>query len=284
MFTEQSFNTGEATLNLAQGPKNGPPLLLLHGFARQWRTYYPILPALQSQWQIHAPDFRGHGGSAPTPGAYRVVDYLEDALACLARIDEPAIVLGHSLGSMVAAALAAAAPDKVRAVILEDPPLQAMGERISQTILLDFFQKYQPFAGDERSPSAIGRDLAEMILTDPQTGNQIRLGDTRDAASLRFSASCLKRLDPDTFPVIVEGRWLDDYNIDDIFRGIQCPILLIQADVAAGGMLNDEDVAHIKPLCHDLTHIKLDGVGHMVHWTNTQEFTNFVLGFLVSIS
>ena len=50
------------------------------------------------------------------------IDYARDAAAVLRSLREPAVVCGHSLGALVAGVVAAQLPERVRAVVLEDPP------------------------------------------------------------------------------------------------------------------------------------------------------------------
>src|SRR5437762_336652 len=67
---EQGFDSGLVRLNVASGPDSGPPAVLLHGVARRWQDFLPILPALTLRWHVHAIDFRGHGRSGRAAGAY----------------------------------------------------------------------------------------------------------------------------------------------------------------------------------------------------------------------
>ena len=91
-----------------------------------------------TRWHLHLIDHRGHGGSGRAPGQYRVVDHVEDALTVLNWLGRPAVLFGHSLGALVAAAAAAARPELVRAVVLEDPPSDGFLSRASgHALLLD---------------------------------------------------------------------------------------------------------------------------------------------------
>ena len=63
MLTERSFDAGEVTINFAEGPANGPPLVLLHGGTDRWASFESVIPALKEEWHIYALDFRGHGKS-----------------------------------------------------------------------------------------------------------------------------------------------------------------------------------------------------------------------------
>jgi pimeloyl-ACP methyl ester carboxylesterase len=99
-------------------------LVLLHGGAGSWRSGATLLEALVEQWQVFAPDFRGHGASEHVPGRYDLWDYVGDTLAFLEQVVvSPAVLYGHSLGGEVALMVAAARPDLVKAVINGDAPL-----------------------------------------------------------------------------------------------------------------------------------------------------------------
>lgn len=284
MFRETTLDRAGYRLNHVVGPGNGPPLLMLHGVTRSWNTFLPLMPFLLTRWQIWGLDFRGHGGSAPVPGGYLVRDYSTDAEALIdAMAAEPVVVYGHSLGAMVAAGLAANRPDRVRAILLEDPPMHTMGKRIGETPWLGFFQGLKGFAGSPDEPHVIAQRLAELRVADPRTGTSTRLGDVRDAASLRFTAAGLRRLDPEVLNPIIASRWLDGYDMDAIFSAIRCPVLLVQADPAAGGALTDDDARRLAALAADATHVRLDGIGHLIHGTATERLANLLLGFLESL-
>jgi pimeloyl-ACP methyl ester carboxylesterase len=101
---EYSFNAGPVTLNYAEGPDTGPPLVLLHGGSARWQAFASIIPELATRWHLYGPDLRGHGhsGRAAADG-YRLQDYSADIVAFLReRVAEPAFLVGHSLGGMVA--------------------------------------------------------------------------------------------------------------------------------------------------------------------------------------
>src|SRR4051812_48864857 len=98
----------------------GRPLLALHGHFGEGRTSSRLAAALTPSWRIIAPDQRGHGESDRTE-SYSRTGYVEDALALLDHMRFDTIpVLGHSLGGVNAYQLAAARPDRVSALAIED--------------------------------------------------------------------------------------------------------------------------------------------------------------------
>lgn len=284
MLHEHRIATQEAQLHCVAGPDHGPPLLLLHGVTRRWQDFAPLLPELLPRWQVFALDFRGHGNSQRTPGKYLTIDYVSDAVAMLSEvIDGPAIFYGHSLGAMVAAATAARVPEKVRALVLEDPPFETMGERIGESPLLSYFRGMHELMGKCSSAGEFAAGLAGLRFGPSGDETQFRLGDLRDAASLRFSGSCLARLDADVFAPIVERRWLEGYEVEAVCRAIRCPTLLLQADVTVGGMLTDDDAALAAGAMDDCTHIKLEGCNHLMHWSERPAVVRLLHAFLESL-
>jgi pimeloyl-ACP methyl ester carboxylesterase len=293
MLHEQTNDCDGLSLNVAVGPESGPPLVLFHGVLRGWRDFAPLLPSLIVRWQVFAPDQRGHGRSQHAAAKYRVVDYVRDAVALLRdHVPGPAVLYGHSLGAMVALAAACQQPDRVRALVLEDPPFDTMGNRLAGTPLHEYFaavrdatrKSHESKEGDDGQPDvdALAAVLADIPVAAP-SGGTTRLGNLRDAPSLRFSASCLTRLDPDVFEPIVEVRWLDGYDELVPLDRVTCPTLLLQADESAGGMLIDADAERLKSTLPRCLRVKMAGVGHLIHWTKTEDTLRLVVAFLESV-
>ena len=259
------MNEAPRTIRLQRTTRgSGPVLLLLHGVTRCRADWEPLFPALAENWTVIALDQRGHGGS-PRAGSYLVTDYVADAVRFVREeTGEPIVLFGHSLGAMVAAAVAAELPDRVRGIILEDPPFHAMGNRIAGTAWQAQFIGMREAASRGGSTEAITDALADIRL--PASGGGFkRLGELRDRASLAWSAQCLSQLDPGVLTPVIEGRWLDGYDVTGIFSRVQCPALLLQADPAAGGALSDADAdaaATAMASCHC---VHFPGIGHNLH-------------------
>jgi pimeloyl-ACP methyl ester carboxylesterase len=83
-----------------------PPLLLVHGFTDTSRSFSLLAPHLAGR-RLIMPDLRGHGGSQAGK-SYAIADFADDVAGLIGRLrlDRP-VVVGHSLGAMVAIALAA---------------------------------------------------------------------------------------------------------------------------------------------------------------------------------
>lgn len=121
--SRQSLRLGGALLSwLEAGSGDGRPLVLLHGIGSNARSWEPVLPLLAAGRRVIAWDAPGYRGSDPLPegaadGAYA------DALAALLndRGVSGALVVGHSLGALVAADLALRHPGLTAGLVLADP-------------------------------------------------------------------------------------------------------------------------------------------------------------------
>ena len=123
MQNEKTFDTGELILNYHEGG-SGDPLVLLHGLTSNKSAWRPLLPTLEVDYHVYALDMRGHGKSGRAPdNQYHIADYARDVIAFLKHLDTSAVLMGQSLGAMVAIVAASQYSDGVRALILLDPPL-----------------------------------------------------------------------------------------------------------------------------------------------------------------
>ncbi len=270
MLTERAFDAGAVTLNYAEGPSSGPPLVLLHGTSARWQNFLPVIPALGWRWHLYAPDFRGHGRSG-RGGAYRLADYAQDTARFLREVvREPAVLLGWSLGATVAVQIAAEMPEAVWGIMLGDPAfpnlpavLPGGGIHAVCDALRDLLR-----AGHTRDEL-----IAALARTQPGT----------NAAALRASATAYLQLDPDVFTGFIDGRVWDGYDHDALLARIGCPAMLLQADPTAGGIIPDTMADHAAALLADCALVRLPGVGHHSKFIPPLVFVPVVTDFLESL-
>jgi pimeloyl-ACP methyl ester carboxylesterase len=282
-FREIAVETGAAQLNLAVGPDNGPLLVCIHGVGRSWRDFLQMLPGLVPWWKVLCPDLRGHGKSGRVPQRYLVHDYLEDIGSLLQHIGRPVILLGHSLGALLSLSAAARWPESVRAVVAEDPPSERFLSRIFDTTYAPVFQAMQRLAGTALSPAAVARELGEVVVSRGEGGAPVRLADIRDAASLRFSARCLRDVDRDVYAPVLARRWMEGLDFHELLPQVACPVLLLRGDEKQGGMLPRADAEAILERLPDGTLVEFPQVGHQIHWLDCANMVRVTLNFLESV-
>jgi pimeloyl-ACP methyl ester carboxylesterase len=110
---------GETIAYVDVGAKDAPPVVLIHGFTDNSRSWSLILPYLEPRHRLIVVDLRGHGASSAPACCYALADMAYDAKLLLDRlgIARPDLV-GHSLGSMVAQTFAQTWPDRVGKLVL----------------------------------------------------------------------------------------------------------------------------------------------------------------------
>lgn len=120
----RDVQAGEVRLSVAEAGAGGRPLLLLHGFTGAKEDFTDWLDSLADRgWHAVAPDQRGHGASDQPndEAAYSFDLFTDDALALVDALGwDQFVLLGHSMGGMVAQLLVQRIPDRVDGLILMD--------------------------------------------------------------------------------------------------------------------------------------------------------------------
>lgn len=106
----------------AYGPKDGKPVIALHGWLDNAATFARLAPKLEGL-RIVALDFPGHGLSEhrPAGASYAIWDYVYDVLQVAEHFGwERFSVVGHSMGAIVGVLLAGALPERIERLALID--------------------------------------------------------------------------------------------------------------------------------------------------------------------
>jgi pimeloyl-ACP methyl ester carboxylesterase len=282
MLTSTTFAGAGVTLaGWTAGNTAQPPLLLVHGVSRRRATFTPLLPWLMPRFCVRAYDQRGHGESTRAD-RYFVGDYATDAVRVVETVGRT-VLYGHSLGALVALLVAAACPDSVAGIVLEDPPGPTFLSAVDRSPHAAVFTLYRDHAGSPLPVGELARKLAAAPLPGVPGMPSTTFGATRDLANVRFTASCLKSLDPATMTPLLANAWLDGIDWQAILRGVTCPALVLRADPARGGMLPEGDFRSLCETLADATPIDLPGVGHNAVGQQPDLVPRYVLPFLETL-
>jgi pimeloyl-ACP methyl ester carboxylesterase len=114
----------------------GRPVLLLHGWTCDGADWSWQEPELEPRYRVLNLDQRGHGRSDAPRGSYRPQVLADDAAAFLEAVapGQAAVVFGHSMGGIVASALAVRHPELVAGLVLVDPAYHAPDETLKQLV------------------------------------------------------------------------------------------------------------------------------------------------------
>ena len=122
MPQRQTFTSNSMEISYLQWSDRGMPLLLLHGMADHALVWSSLGDYLSSNYQVIAPDLRGHGESGKPATGYHFQDYIGDLRALINHLGwTQAHILGHSWSAKIAAIWATQQPEVFKSLILVDP-------------------------------------------------------------------------------------------------------------------------------------------------------------------
>jgi pimeloyl-ACP methyl ester carboxylesterase len=193
----RTVNAGAGTISYREAGA-GAALVLLHGISSGSGSWVHQLDALAGRHRVIAWDAPGYGGSTrlaadwPMPADYSaVLASLLDALKL-----SSAIIVGHSLGAIVAGSFAARAPDRVDRLVLLDPargygsaPAEIRTQKLEQRLAA--MQKLGPVEHARQRSAALLGPNASQAARELVTWNASRV----DPAGYAQAARMLARAD-----------------------------------------------------------------------------------------
>ena len=253
---------------------DGPALVFVHGGMGDWTAW-------ATQWPAFTPHFRcisySRRYSSPNRNAIAGTDHsvfveAEDLAGLLDHWQAaPAVLVGTSYGAYTALQLALAAPDKVLALALTEPPVLPFADRVlgGREARLAFERDVLDPATEAYVAGATAR--AVRLLTEGINGSGPGESSTDDGYARRLrNAQAMQALSlsSDPYPALDE----------DALRALRIPTLLLtgehtmpihRATTAALQELLPQAQVRVIPAC-----------GHGVHRDNPAVFNEVVLGFL----
>lgn len=110
---------------------SGPTIVFLHGIASSSATWYSIIPKLTNRYECITLDLLGFGDS-PKPDwlDYSTEDHVRSISRTIRKLklSEPFIMVGHSLGSLLACRYASENPNRISKLIMISPPIYIAAE------------------------------------------------------------------------------------------------------------------------------------------------------------
>ena len=145
----------------------GPPLLYLHGAIGQ-KGWDPFLERLSQQFTVYAPYLPGYGNATGLEHLEDLHDLIIYHFALLDALDVPrAHVVGHFLGGMIAAEMAAMAPGVVNRLVLASPAgLWRDDEPVADLLALNAEELQDRLTSAPPTDSGISAGLREMLAAD----------------------------------------------------------------------------------------------------------------------
>jgi pimeloyl-ACP methyl ester carboxylesterase len=246
------------------GPAEGSPVVFLHGVSASSSTYAWLPSEVTGGRRIVRVDLRGHGRSGHAPGTYVIDRYGEDVLAVLRQLlARPAVLVGHSLGGVVAWWVAQRAPQLVAAAFLEDPPLY-MGELAEheQNGAVPLFRALGPTAARWQAEGLDVDTVTAQLAATPVGGDRAPAGrELMHQDALRSRAQSLLLLDPGVLDAAADRSTL---AATDTSSAVSVAVLVLAADERGSAFpsRHAERLARTHP---EVEIVRVSGAGHGIH-------------------
>lgn len=266
------------------GPDGAPRLFLLHGSQDVSASWQFTVDAFTRDWQVIAPDWRGNGLSGwGGADAYWFPDYLGDLEALLDRYcpEQPARIVGHSMGAMIGALYAGARPQRVGAFVnvdgfgphagRQDPLPRRLAKWIVQ---LNEDTSQRPYESFEEF--ALRMQSENPRLTDERARFLVQHWGRQepDGTVVRRADPALKRINPVPFA---------QADILECWRQTTASVLWVdgaQSGLWARLTANPQDFEDRATAYRDLQIAHVDDSGHNVHHDQPGRLAEVIEGFL----
>lgn len=161
---------GQPLLHVAADVGEGPVVILIHGIASSAATFERVIPRLEDRYRCISLELLGFGQSpAPEGATYTIEEHVASLRATIASLAlrAPFILVGHSLGSLLAARYAAQYPSQVSRLVLVSPPIylspSEIGDPLARAQVGLYLKTYEFLRGNKDFTMATARTLSRMF-------------------------------------------------------------------------------------------------------------------------
>jgi pimeloyl-ACP methyl ester carboxylesterase len=261
-----SISPGLRLAYVEQGPSSGLPIVFLHGVTDSWRSFEPVLRLLPTDVRAIAISLRGHGDSGKPADGYAFRDMAGDLRAFMDRRGiASAIVVGHSMGSMVAQQFALDYPTRLAGLVL-------MGS-------------FATFAGRPDMTEFVSTTIAP--LSDPITApfaREWQLSTTAraiDPAFLETVVAETLKVPARVWHATFDGFLQTPDSSSELSR-VSAPVLLMWGD--RDTYATDADQRRLRAVMPAARAITYQGAGHAIHWEDPSRIASDLLSFVFRLA
>ena len=239
-----------------------PAILCMHGLTRNSADFTDICDELADQYRLVVAEQRGRGNSEydPNPQNYNPVTYVQDMFVLLQELNiTSAVLLGTSMGGLMAMMMTAGKPELVKGLIIND-----IGPEVAQ-------------AGLDRIKGYVGRIEAvsswQQAVTQAKTVNAVAFPKFTEQQWNRFTRFIYREdesgqpylaYDPAISASLDEDKAPDQSAAPDLWPVFEIiadkPMLLIRG--ALSDILEPECVGKMRAIKADLIAVDIPDVGH----------------------
>jgi pimeloyl-ACP methyl ester carboxylesterase len=202
-------------------------------------------------------------------------DYSDDAGSFIEHvIGQKTMIWLQSLGASVTLVTTHRFPDRVQAIIAEDPPFLRTKTGVAEdSWILKISIEWATIMRQQPTMAELEVVVAENEMV-------------RDmgADALRDIAERLMRTDSRTLDAATSGEAVREFHPLDSFLKVLCPALLMQADPAAGVLIPDDHMERLLPLPANWTHKRYQDQPHNIHEADPEFTTHEAIDFFTNLA
>jgi pimeloyl-ACP methyl ester carboxylesterase len=248
------LNRNGVELFYAEAGSGEPPVLLVHGWTCDHTAMAPLFTYFRRAHRVVTVDLRGHGESDKPEQEYSM-DVFADDLAWMCgelKLEKP-IVIGHSMGGVIAVALAARFPDLPSAVVTLDSPVVPSAGLVARVTPL--FEQFRSPAFREIQ----GLFVDAMFLPTDNAERKARIKAGMVNTPQHVVASAFENVFKDT---------------DAAARACKVPLLVLDSTEPLS------DLARLRELCPHVVTGQTVGAGHFHQLEVPEQITPMIERFL----
>jgi pimeloyl-ACP methyl ester carboxylesterase len=246
-------------LAYAEAGSGEPPFVFVHGWCCDHTYFAPQVERFSASHRVVAVDLRGHGASDAPEQRYSIEQFVDDLawLVYTLGLDKP-IVVGHSMGGVVAVGLGAGHPELVSGVVAVDSALVVNPER--RAMLTGFAETLR---GADYVQAARAFVLRMFEPTDDATLRE-RIVESMTSARQHVMASTMEEL--------------AGFDIESAVKALSVPTLVINRDRPPGGP--QSVLVRVKELNPSLNVGQTVGAGHFMQLEVPDQVNSMIEQFL----
>lgn len=268
MKTREQFvtlSTGVRMEYVEQGVAHGVPVVFLHGVTDSWRSFERVLPLLPASIHAYAISARGHGDSSRPAQGYLLSDLSADLKAFMDAMGlERAVIVGHSMGAMVAQRFAVDHPERVSGLVL----MGAFATLFQNPMLTDFYRSaIAPLV--DPIDAGFAREWQQSTLARSMAADHL---DTVVGETLKVPAR--------VWHAAFEG-FLYTPDFSGALSRLSVPTLIAWGDQDSYASREHQD--RLQSLIPNARLVVYQGAGHAFHWEEPTVFTRDLQAFVTAL-
>ena len=260
--------------------KDGKPIVLVHGLGASLDVWAGVIPQLAPKYRVLAFDIPGFGDS-PAPTGRFTLQSVADATAEFIRNANAhqCLIVGHSLGGILALKIAKESPDLVSRIALVSGPLLTVEAvlthlkdalshpKIAAVLFAQFAEGAlisSPAIAAAIARNRIARTLVlSPYISSPDSIDPDLLAGAVSRVSVRSSINVCRVLSA-----------VKDVGLAQIMRGVRCPAVIVWGD--ADPLVTAADVSAAERLLHLEGRHMLERCGHWPPLEQTNKLSQII--------